>query len=377
MKTKASTTYLISILALSSIHLICQPANAALDVDKKLAEARALIDKGRAKPAATILRAVTRSQPKNAEAHMQLGAALAAMVENDKYDEAIQEEQLAIKLDPSSSGAHRILGMIYANQGKHDEAISNLTQACKLNPNSFAARRDLGTALMAAGKIDDALFALKKAVELKPDNIGAHIKLARVYTEKKQYKEAMDEVSKAIKIDSSKAESHLLLANMKLESGDAAGSIEHFKNAIAANGYDALGCKNPLTAASAFSGLGAAMAAEKSTDQARLSKAYDYQKKAIKAHPGFLPAYLRSAELLERQNKPKEAESVYQNIFKATHNEGAVAIPYAQFLSKQGRKEEAGAVLKKVLEKSPKNKAVQEALTAIEKSPGKAPTATH
>ncbi|MBX9685210.1 MAG: tetratricopeptide repeat protein [Candidatus Obscuribacterales bacterium] len=360
-----------ALIATCILTLLNQASYSADDSAKKLEQAGKLIDSGKAKPASVLLRQVIRSNPNSAEAHLQLGAALAALVEDDKYDEAISEEELAIKLDPKSSSARRILGMIYANQKKFDEAISMLNEACKLKPSSFAAHRDLATTYLAAGKLDDGIAAFKKAIELKPDNVAVHSKLAVVYSKKNDYANALLEANKAVELAPKKAETHLLLANIKLESGDSAGSVEPFKAAIAANGYDSLGCLNPLTAASAFSGLGWALASDKQATNATLDEAIRDQKKAIKAFPGFLTAYIRNAELLARQNKNKEAEGIYQNIFKASHQEASVGLSYSKFLSNTGRLEEARSVLQKVLEVSPQNKQASDALAALGQSKGK------
>ena len=348
------------------ISLVIQTSHAAEDQDAaKLAKASKLIDSRKPKPAALLLRQIIRSNPNNAEAHMQLGAALAALAENEKYDEAISEEQLAIKLDPSSSGAHRMLGMIYSNQKKLDESIVELTEACKLKPSSFAAQRDLSTAYAAAGKIDDAILTLKKAVELKPDNFSVHMKLASLYVKKDNLIDAVAEANKAIEFGGKRAEPHLLLANIKLDSGDSASSIEPFKSAIAANGYDSLGCLNPLTAASAFSGLGWALASSKDATKETRQEALLYQKKAIKAYPGFLNAHIRQAELLSMQNRPKDAELAYQNLFKASAQRPTVGIAYAKFLKNAGRTNEARDILKKAIETHPDDKSAAEALAAM------------
>lgn len=341
---------------------------SAEDNSQQLSRAKQLIDSGKAKPAAAILRELIRSNPKSAEAHMQLGAALAAMAENDKYDDAIAQEEQAIKIDPKSSSAHRILGMIYANQQKFDQSIASLKEACRLQPSSFAAQRDLGKAFLSAGKIDEAIAALKRALEINPAHVETHSKLATILAKKGNQAEALDEANKAVKLAESKAETHLVLANIKLDSGDSAGSIEPFKAAIAANGYDSLGCKNPLTAASALSGLGWAIATENGVSREKLSEALAYQKKAIKAYPGFLNAYIRTADILARQNKVKEADSMYQNLFKSTQHEAVVGIPYSRFLKDAGRNDDARGVLKKVLDKAPENKQAIDALAALEQA---------
>lgn len=354
---------------LCMIALSCgQSAYSAEDDTKKLERAKHLIDTGRPDAARSILREVLRGDPNSVEAHMQLGAALASASENDNYDDAIAEEKMAIQLDPKSSGARRILGMIYANIGKHDDAIALLQESCKLNPSSFSAHRDLGSAYSAAGKTDDALLMWKKAAEIQPDNVAIHSRLATTLSKQEKYPEAISEATQAVKLNPAKAETHLILANIKLQSGDAAGSVESFKSAIEANGFDSLGCKNPLTAASALSGLGWALIRTKGTTTS-LTEAVAYQRKAIKADPHFLPAFIRMAELLENQNKLKDAETMYRRIFAPSQFNPAVGLPYAKFLASAKRPDDARSILKKVLEKSPKNTQASSALADLDKQP--------
>lgn len=362
---------LVLLIALISIFINAEQSFASSEPDSKLAKAKALIDKGQPKAAVTILRPFIKNFPQNAEAHMLLGAALASLAENDNYDEALEQEKLAIKLDPKSSGAHRILGMIYANQRKIDPALDSLKEACKLNPTSFAAQRDLAAALETAGKPDEAKAALEKAISLKPDNLGAHMRLASLFYKQSHLKEAAAEARVAVKLAASKAETHLLLANILLEAQDQAGATESYKEAIAANGYDALGCKNPLTAATAFSGLGAAMVLDKSASKETLAKALAYQKKSMKAYEKYLPAYLRSAEILARLKRTKEAESIYKNIFKATKQDELTGLSYARFLKAEGRAADAREVLKQVLEKTPQSKEAKSALAGLESASSK------
>lgn len=363
MKAK-KILFVMAALSLVSTLPVCS-ADESRD---KLAKATELIDKHKPKAAVALLREIIRSNPNMADAHVQLGAALAGIAEDDKYDEAIAEEQRAIKLDPKSSSAHRILGMIYANQKKYDQSIPLLKTACELKPTGFAAHRDLGTAYLSSGKLDDAISAFSKAAEIKPENVEVHTKLAVILCKQKKYPEAIVEANKAVKLGPKQAETHLVLGNIKLESGDHSGAQQAFKDAIEANGFDSFGMKNPLTAASALSGLGWAISSEKDADKSKLEESVTYQRKAIKALPGFLPAYIRLAELYGKQGKNKDAESLYQNIFKATKYDAGVASSYAKFLEFTGRKNEAKDVLKKVLDKTPDNKQISDALAALDKA---------
>ncbi len=359
--TRAQLQIFLGLIAL----LPWQSACALDDFDKKLERAMHLIDSGKPQAAKPLLRQLIRKNPRSADAHMQLGAALASLVERDQYDEAIAEEIKAIQLDPKSFGARRILGMIYSNQRKYDEAIALLRESSELNPSSFAVHRDLGSAYLAADKIDDAIAALKTASDLNPANVAVHLRLASIFSKQEKHAEAIIESARAVAIDESKAEAHLSLAKAKLASGDAAGSVESFNNAIAANGFDAFGCKNPVTAAAALSGLGWALVISNAGDSNTLKEAVSYQRKAIKSDAHFLPAYVRLAQLLEKQNKSKDAEALYKRLFAATQFEPIVGVPYGLFLSNAKRTEEARTVLKMVLEKHPGNKQASDALSAL------------
>lgn len=359
----------ISVVLLATLVFIlhARSASSAETLTEQLANAHKLIDSGKMKPAALELKRLIRENPHNAEAHMLLGAALASMVENENYTEAITREETAIRLDPGSASARRILGMIYANQQKFDQSLALLNEASRLKPTSFAIQRDLGSASFAAGKLDESIEALKKASALKPENSAVHSKLATIYTKQKKYPDAIREATEAVKFAGKHAESHLQLANIKLESGDSSGSIEPFKAAIAANGFDSFGCKNPMTAASAFSGLGWALAStDKIVSSQILQEALNYQKKAIKAFPSFPDAYIRTAELLNRQGKSKEAEQLFQRTFRVSHKNATIGIAYSTFLRKTGRADEACTVLKAVLENSPGHKQATEELAALE-----------
>jgi tetratricopeptide (TPR) repeat protein len=330
---------------------ICTLALAAEDPAGKIARADDLLNKGKPGLAATILREVIRGNPDNAQAHMELGAALASLVDDDKYDAAIAEEQLALKLDPGSYGARKILGHIYANLHKSQEAITFLKEACEIKPGSYTAQRDLGTACLSAGKINEAISAFDKASKLRPEKVECHLKLSLLLSQKGDFPRAIAEASRAVQLAGDKAETHLALANVKLESGDNAGAIDSFKTAIEKNGFDSFGCRNPLTAAGAYSGLGWAMSAG-DAGKNNLEESIRNQRKAIKAYPLYVPAYVRLAELLSRQDKNKEAEAVYQKGLRISGGDAGVAASYARFLEHTGRKDEAQSILRKIVKES-------------------------
>jgi tetratricopeptide (TPR) repeat protein len=353
----------VSLLALQG----AAKASGADEEAQKLAKADELLIKGKPKPAAALLREVIRSNPNSAQAHTELGKALAG-IDDTNYQQAIAEETEALRLDPKSYGARRVLGKIYANQHKLPEALKLLEEARDLKPTSYSAQSDLGTAYLASGKIDEAIASFKKAIEIKPSSVESHVKLAVLLSKKNEYKEAIAEAKAAVKLNDKQAETHLTLANLQLESGDYTEAVDAFKAAIEANGFDSFGAKNPLTAASALSGLGWAIASQKDVSKDKLEEAVNDERKAIKAYPIYLPGFVRLADLLTRQSKNKEAEAVYQGGMKISRNDPSIATPYAKFLDYTGHKDDAKALLKQILAKTPDNKQAADALAAIEQN---------
>lgn len=340
------------------------PENIAAE-QTQLSKADDLLNHGKPKAAASILRQLIKAEPKNAEAHMELGAALAAQVDDNKYDEAIAEEETALKLDPKSYGARRILGHIYSNLKKNDEALKLLKEAQEIKPDSFAVNKDLAIAYVAAGKNDDAIDALKKAIEIKPNSMEGHLRLSSLLQKKEQLPEAIKIARKAVEINRKKADPHLQLANLLLATKDYDGAIDSYKDAIAANGYDALGCLNPLTAANAFSGLGWAMAKKDSKDLKNLDLAIKNEKKAIKAYPTYGNSYIRLAKIYAMANQPKHADETFKISMRGSNEDKDIATDYASFLVDQKRNDDARTVLKKVLEKTPDYAPAKEMLSRI------------
>ncbi len=347
-----------------SFLIATQVSIASDDENAILAKADEMLNKGKARQAATLMRDLIQAHPDNATAHMELGAALASLAENDNYAEAIAEEEQAIKLDPKCYGARKILGHIYANQKKYTDSIKMLEEACALNPNSYTSKKDLGIAQMSAGKNTEALKSFEAAAKLRPEKVEPHIRMSNIFLKEDRYKEAVAQGRAAVKLDISNPETHLALGNALLAYGDKAASVEPFEKAMETNSVKAY--RNPITQASALSGLGWAYSGAGASTQ-NLNEGIANQQKALKLFPGFGPAHVRLAELLAMQGKNKEADTIYQNAMKYSGDDPSVASAYAKFLDKTGHKAEAKTLLNKILEKAPENKPAKTALDEISK----------
>ena len=131
-------------------------------------------DQGKLEEAIAEFRTAIRLKPDFAEAHYNLGIALAGQ---GKLEEAIAEYRAAIRLKPDDAEAHNNLGVALDGQGKLEEAIAEYREAIRLKPDFAEAHSNLGDALADQGKLEEAIAEYRTAIRLKPDDAEAHYNL--------------------------------------------------------------------------------------------------------------------------------------------------------------------------------------------------------
>jgi DNA-binding winged helix-turn-helix (wHTH) protein/tetratricopeptide (TPR) repeat protein len=115
--------------------------------------------------------------PNYATAHHWYGELLSFF---GRFDEAIAELQVALKLDPLSPPIHRDLGQTYRFARRSDRAIEAFRRALELQPGYTAARTNLAGELCFVGRCDEGARELAKVTD-PPDSplmIGAHVTIA-------------------------------------------------------------------------------------------------------------------------------------------------------------------------------------------------------
>ena len=86
-----------------------------------------------------------------------------------RIDEAIAHYQKALEIRPDYAEAHNNLGIALAGRGRIDEAIAHFQKALEIKPDYAEAHNNLGIALAGRGRIDEAIAHFQKALEIKPD----------------------------------------------------------------------------------------------------------------------------------------------------------------------------------------------------------------
>jgi tetratricopeptide (TPR) repeat protein len=110
--------------------------------------------------------------------------------ERGEIDRAIEQYQIAVKLDPGAAAVHNNLGLAYAEKGRIDLAIGEYGAALKLQPDSAQVYNNLGLAYKKIGWLGEAIKYYRIALKLRPDQPGLYYNLANAYEMAGMHEEA-------------------------------------------------------------------------------------------------------------------------------------------------------------------------------------------
>ena len=184
------------------------------------------------------------------------------------YDEAIDELEKALEVDPNFVLARNNLDIVLKKTGRLEEKVEQLARSIKSgqydekkslelaetyrklnrysqsivfyrkvidsNPRSFEAHYGLGITLKLLGKYDDALEEMKKASEIRISPEVYRV-FGEIYFNKGVIDLAIKSFEESIRLDPSSAEGHFLLGFALGEKGKTDESLESVKKAIELN----------------------------------------------------------------------------------------------------------------------------------------------
>lgn len=118
----------------------------------------------------------------------------------NKYDEAAEQYEIAIKLKPDSAEALNNLAYLYTEQNrKIPEALAMAKKANNLEPNNASYLDTLGWAYYRSGDLDKALTYLLKADSVVPAQGEILLHIGRVYLDQNQFDKALAYTKEAFK----------------------------------------------------------------------------------------------------------------------------------------------------------------------------------
>ena len=118
-----------------------------------------------------------------------------------KIDEAIEEWNQALALDPTDFRARNNLGAALLRTGKIDAGIVEFQKVLVTNPKYADAYDNLGIALLQEGKVDEGIAQFQKALEINPNHTQTHANLGNAYYMKGKDADALAQWREALRTD--------------------------------------------------------------------------------------------------------------------------------------------------------------------------------
>jgi lipoprotein NlpI len=133
-------------------------------------------------------RMIVEAVPRSAEARNNLGGAL---LMRNAVDEAIDQLEEALRLDPGHAEAHSNLGVALARRGQAAQAIEHYEEAIRLDPHQTQAYSNLGNALLAQGQVSEAIAQFERALAVDATDVQARTNLAGAFVKAGRIDEAI------------------------------------------------------------------------------------------------------------------------------------------------------------------------------------------
>ena len=147
----------------------------------------------------TLLERAVKIAPSNSVAHVMLGN---AFFERGQLDPALREYKEALRLRRDDASAWVRAGVVLTQQGKASEALRYFQSAVQLSPGWPEPRRQAALALLRLGRNDQARAVYQTLPALLPNTAEGHRDLADMFSEGGQFADAIEHYREALRLKS-------------------------------------------------------------------------------------------------------------------------------------------------------------------------------
>jgi tetratricopeptide (TPR) repeat protein len=199
------------------------------------ADGEAAYHAGKFIEATNIFEQYTGRQPGNAWGHFMLGLSAWKVGDSVKAEAAFEE---ALRIDPDHFKSLVNLSRVLIDQGRFDAALEKLTNAGGIDPESAEVHRLLGRTYRAQGKIEEAVQAYRGAIALDGKDAWSMNNLGLLFIEQERYYEAVPLLARAVELRKNAPVFHNNLGMALEHTGRFAAAAAAYNDALAADpGY--------------------------------------------------------------------------------------------------------------------------------------------
>lgn len=285
--------------------------------------------------------------PQRLRPRVNLGTALLSA---GRVDQAIEQFNAALQINPNSYTARTGLGVALADQGKLDEARPYYEAALAIKPDYAEALIDLALLLSRQGKLDEADAHYEEALQSEPENDKAHNNLGVNLAREGRTAAALEHFAAALRANPEYAEAHfnLALTLVKVDRFDEA--VAHYRTAIR---LDPQYCP-------AYYKLGEALVL-----QGQMDAAIAQFHAALRIKPDFAPAHGALGGVLQKQGQLDRAMQQYREALRLEPSYADAHYGLGQVLEALGRVADAVAEYQQALRSNPEHAAARARLDAL------------
>ena len=289
---------------------------------------------------AKVLAAQVKQNPNDTTLRVRYGEALAA---SGKPQQAIEQLNAALKIDPKHTGAFEDLGQIAMAQnhpveaGRYFQKVVDLSAGSEfqdVNQRREVALYSLGLLAMQNKDYQTAIAQFKAALRIRNDSSDTYYYLGDAFYLSGDLEEAVKQVRTGLAFDPNFAQAHFLLGDIYMAQKDKVNASYEYMKAATLNPN----APEPKQAVAQFGDPAALVKQAASLQNTDIEAALEDILIARNLDPNSAAAAIVHGQILVKRNNGKDALDVYRQALKLDPSNVQVQAIVKQLAAKYGKK---------------------------------------
>jgi tetratricopeptide (TPR) repeat protein len=203
----------------------------AHDVLAQVFQARLWLGQGKTDDAIARFQQILQDEPNQAMAHHYLGVAFSSKKDIPR---AIEELETAATLAPQDRGIRKSLAWLRMGEGSFEKAVEEAQMALRLNPRDVQAVHLLGQAYLRQKDVTQAKKLYQAIVEQLPHDPVAHFQLGLIDQQDQNDQGAIDHFEKALRHNPNFTQTLVQIVRIRMSRSEATQARERVQQQIKA-----------------------------------------------------------------------------------------------------------------------------------------------